>query len=689
MIIKIIGLLTLISTLLPATSAQDASITIFPNKIKGKVNPLIFGHNIVAANWPRKGDLKVYGKTGNGLWNPKLKLPVSEVVTLSKAMGIPVLRYPGGCMTHVFDWKKAVGPAVNRPNYTFGLMEFLSFCKSIGAEAQICVSAYTGGPQDAADLVEFLNAPATARYPWALRRAAWGHPAPYNIRFFEMGNESYHGNHGYYTGQPFKILTAEQYSKWFNITVKMMKKVSPDIKTGAVINSNDPEWDALVMSNTKDNADFMIDHFYAVGFADWKDEGKIVKNSDYLMRSCMASAPRLQHWLKSINKTIKIHTGKKIPLVVSEYNASILNKKNPVSYRYSLGAALFCADSVRIFLQPENNVLLANYFSYFNGFWGTIHGSTNPNKKIKLEEWEKNPAFHLFKLWHTHFGKDLNAITVVSPEKEFEGGYHTPPCRKFSTEIKIIKPILHSFRINTTEKDAKQFAWYTKPNGNIILELFKMTNSAYPPIGEFYAKPGHTYRLSYEGKIINGPKEMEAILGMGLVDSRGWDKTGSAVSADGLAKSFKWKRIYSVPLITAPGCQKVSIIFRLRCGKNPVTAQALIRNIKLEEIPNSFPPYSLITAISSVSVDRKTVYLMVFNKDLKKSINTEIKIKDFSAKTAKIWTVTGPPTGTNTSGRKEVGLKARGDIIPNLKKSGFTYKFPPCSMNAIEIYNKN
>lgn len=688
MTFKTTVLLMLMLTLLPVISAKEAAlITIDPNKITGQVNPLVFGHNIVAANWPGKGQLKVYGRHGNGLWNPTLNVPVSEAVVLSKEMGMPILRYPGGCMTHVYDWKKTVGPLNERPDYTFGLMEFLSFCKAVGAEAQICVSAYTGEPQDAADLVEFLNAPAIKKLPWALKRAAWGHPEPYNVRFFEMGNESYHGNHGDYTGLPFKILTAEQYSNWFNTTVKIMKKISPDIKTGAVIFNNAPEWDAVVMSRTKDNADFMIDHFYAVGFADWNDEGDIVKKENYLMRSCMASSMRLQCWLDSINESIETHTGKKIPLAVSEYNASILNKGKPVPYRYTLGTALFCADSVRIFLEKKNNILLANYFSYFNGFWGTIHGSTDPDKQMDLEAWERNPAFHLFKLWRNHFGTKLNAITVKSPVKEFEGGYHTPPCHECATISKTDKPVPHLFRVTSPEKTTKQFAWNTEANGNIVLKLTGMTGSAYPQVGEFNASPGHTYRLSYEGKIADGEKGMGAVLGMGLVDSRGWNKTGSAVSAEGLAKAFEWTTIQSVPLITAPECKKILILFRLRCGKDPVTAKALIRNIKLEEIPNVLPPYPLITATSSISSDNKTVYLIVFNKDLKDSIKTEIKIKYFPAKTAKIWTVSGPPTGTNTNGRKDVGLKIDGGIIP-VTADGFNYDFPPCSMNAIEIYRK-
>ena len=40
-------------------------------------------------------------------------------------------------------------------------------------------------PEEAAELVEFLNSPADDAHPWAKRRAELGHPAPYKVRYFE------------------------------------------------------------------------------------------------------------------------------------------------------------------------------------------------------------------------------------------------------------------------------------------------------------------------------------------------------------------------------------------------------------------------------------------------------------------------------------------------------------------------
>ena len=71
--------------------------------------------------------------------------------------------------------------------------------EQIGAEVVMTVSYYTGDANDAADLVEYLNAPNDGSNPnggtdWAGRRAKNGHPAPYNVKYFEVGNETW-GSH--------------------------------------------------------------------------------------------------------------------------------------------------------------------------------------------------------------------------------------------------------------------------------------------------------------------------------------------------------------------------------------------------------------------------------------------------------------------------------------------------------------
>ena len=68
----------------------------------------------------------------------------------------------------------------------FGIEEFLQFCEAAHIEPAFAINI-DETPEDAADMVEYLNGSATTR--WGKVRAQNGHPRPYNVRTIEIGNE--------------------------------------------------------------------------------------------------------------------------------------------------------------------------------------------------------------------------------------------------------------------------------------------------------------------------------------------------------------------------------------------------------------------------------------------------------------------------------------------------------------------
>jgi alpha-N-arabinofuranosidase len=130
------------------------------------------------------------------------------------------VRYPGGTIANTFDWKRAIGgtpgcqvdgngsaatgfPAV-RQGLSWGPDEYMEFLDLIDAQPLVMVPFVTETPADAADWVEYMNAPASAPgnpnggVDWADVRAANGHPAPYGVRRWEIGNEQHHDNSRYW-----------------------------------------------------------------------------------------------------------------------------------------------------------------------------------------------------------------------------------------------------------------------------------------------------------------------------------------------------------------------------------------------------------------------------------------------------------------------------------------------------------
>ena len=111
-------------------------------------------------------------------------------VAAAKQIGPRVIRFPGGNNADGYDWKNHVRIKPGRRVSWEGAItyaEMAAFCREIGAELSVTVNFGTGTPEDAADLVEYLNGPADSE--WGSVRASQGFPEPLNVRFFEIGNE--------------------------------------------------------------------------------------------------------------------------------------------------------------------------------------------------------------------------------------------------------------------------------------------------------------------------------------------------------------------------------------------------------------------------------------------------------------------------------------------------------------------
>jgi alpha-L-arabinofuranosidase len=135
-----------------------------------------------------------------------------------KRLNPSFLRFPGGnylegnTIAERFNWKESIGPLENRPGHPcpwgyrssdgFGLMEFLEWSEDLKMEPVLGVfagyalqgervlgDALKPHVQDALDEIEYVMGDATTT--WGRRRAADGHPAPFKLRYVEVGNEDF------------------------------------------------------------------------------------------------------------------------------------------------------------------------------------------------------------------------------------------------------------------------------------------------------------------------------------------------------------------------------------------------------------------------------------------------------------------------------------------------------------------
>lgn len=133
------------------------------------------------------------------LSGPAGPLPVLKSgAGMLRAMGVTMLR-SGGTVSQSFRWKDWRGPAWNRPSARhtwaaevvagWGPFEVVDMCNALGIEPVITLACESNSASDWADLVEYSWGDATTS--WGQQRIADGHPAPYNVTAFELGNEEF------------------------------------------------------------------------------------------------------------------------------------------------------------------------------------------------------------------------------------------------------------------------------------------------------------------------------------------------------------------------------------------------------------------------------------------------------------------------------------------------------------------
>jgi len=124
----------------------------------------------------------------------------ADTTAIARSLNSGMWRLPGGNFLSDWDWHSAIGPRDKRPPMfdhawsamqpdDIGMDEWMDLTRIIGVEPYVTVNAGLGDANSAAEEVEYLNGPATS--PWGARRAANGHPEPYGVKFWNIGNEPY------------------------------------------------------------------------------------------------------------------------------------------------------------------------------------------------------------------------------------------------------------------------------------------------------------------------------------------------------------------------------------------------------------------------------------------------------------------------------------------------------------------
>lgn len=182
-----------------------------------------------------------------------------DLMEMMAAMHPKFLRLPGGnylegdLIDERFDWKNTIGPLVDRPTHRspwsyqssdgMGLLELLEWTEDLNIQTVLAV--YAGyslkgdhihpGPaltpfvEDALDEIEFATGDTSTK--WGAVRAKLGHPAPFPIKYVEIGNEDWFDKSGSYEGRYAQFYAAikAKYPQLELIATAPLKRMKPDV----------------------------------------------------------------------------------------------------------------------------------------------------------------------------------------------------------------------------------------------------------------------------------------------------------------------------------------------------------------------------------------------------------------------------------------------------------------------------
>ncbi len=290
-----------------------------------------------------------------------------DVVEAVRALQPRCLRF-GGSAVIAYDWTQGIGdpdkrvPFANRywgrmePN-DVGTDEFLQFCELVGAEPLVCVSYNVGTAEDAVAQLEYCNGGVDTK--WGALRAANGHPAPYGVRLWQVGNEQ----------------SGEEYERRLPDYCRAMLAADPTIELLTAFPSD------AVLEGTKDLARYVCPHYYT-------------NSLPWVVRDLAEQRDRLR----------RLAPDRGIRIGVTEWNGSAGDWGAARAFQSTQANALYGARLMHIFQRNSDLVAMANRSGLMNGWCcGNVQTS-------RRGLWV-TPAYYGMQLLSVHCGVEPLRVT--------------------------------------------------------------------------------------------------------------------------------------------------------------------------------------------------------------------------------------------------------------------------------------
>ena len=385
----------------------EREVTIHPGVGIGMVKPELHGHFAEHLGACTYGGLWV----GIGSKIENINGYRKQAVEYLRELGIPVLRWPGGCFADDYHWRDGIGPREKRPkrvnihwgnsveDNSFGTHEFIGLCRLIGAQPYFAGNLGSGTPQELRDWIEYCNYPSGSTL--SDERVGNGSPDPFQIRYWGVGNENWGcgGNMtpDEYAGQYSRFAT---YIRSFGDTTPFLIACGPS--------SNDLNWtrrffDAIQQNRRRSSVNGYTMQFYSSGRA------IPTQFTVELMREQLSSFSRMEKAIQVQRSLIDSYDpDKKIGFMVDEWGTwdrGIPEEEKRLGRLWQMNTmrnAVAAAMGLNVFHRQADKLVMCNIAQIVNVLQAML--LTDGDKCIRT------PSYYAFALCKPHRSKTSVAV---------------------------------------------------------------------------------------------------------------------------------------------------------------------------------------------------------------------------------------------------------------------------------------
>lgn len=326
-----------------------------------------------------------------------------DVVDALKEMGLPVLRWPGGCFADEYHWKDGIGPKESRKKMinthwgcvvednSFGTHEYFELCRQLGCDTYVNGNVGSGTVQEMSEWVEYITFDGTS--PMAELRKQNGSEKPWKLKYFGVGNESWGCG-----GNMMPHYYADEYRR-YHVYVRDYDSNNRIYKIGCGPNAFDFEWTDEVMHYAGNKMQGISLHYYTVPGDSWEHKGSATVFTDDEYYTTIRKAYKMEELVRRHTEVMNRHDPqKRCDLIVDEWGTwfDVEEGTNPgfLYQQSTMRDALVAGLTLNIFNKHCDRVRMAN-----------IAQTVNVLQSVILTDGEDmllTPTYHIFKMYKSH-----------------------------------------------------------------------------------------------------------------------------------------------------------------------------------------------------------------------------------------------------------------------------------------------